>query len=115
MLHGKSISLARSLPLNFLDAQVCRRCFVSVLRPRPVVSQRGHHRDTGDANRNLHPDSAGNLDQHEMCSEGKEYTGAKHFERLLTAFDCGPKDPPFQPRPIAWQQTNDKESKYNEV
>jgi len=28
---------------------------------------------------------------------------ARHFERLLTAFDGGPKDRPFQPRPVARQ------------
>ncbi len=50
-----------------------------------------------------------------MCSKGQEYAGAKDFERLLTAFDCGAKDPPFQPRPIAWQQANDKEGEHNKV
>jgi len=50
-----------------------------------------------------------------MCGKGQEYAGAKDFERLLTAFDCGPKDPPFQPRPIAWQQSNDKERKHDKV
>src|SRR5450631_1151657 len=64
------IYLAGSLPLNFLDSQVCRRCFVSVLRPRPVVSERGHHQGTDDADHNLHPNSARNLNQHEMCSKG---------------------------------------------
>jgi hypothetical protein len=47
-----------------------RRCLVSILRPRPVVRQRGHHQDADNADHDLHPDSAGNLDQHEMCSKG---------------------------------------------
>jgi hypothetical protein len=46
------------------------RCLVSVLRPEPVVSQRGHHHDTDNADHDLHPDGAGNLDQHNMCSKG---------------------------------------------
>src|SRR5260221_11500370 len=50
-----------------------------------------------------------------MCSKGQEYAAKKPFERLLTAFDCGPKDPPFQPRTIAWQQTNNKEREHNKV
>lgn len=39
-----------------------RRCFVSVLRPGPVVSQRAHHQDPYGADHDLHPDSTGNLD-----------------------------------------------------
>ena len=92
-----------------------RRRLVSAFRPRPVVRQRGHHRDTSNADHDLHPDGARDLDQHDMCGKGQEYAGAKDFERLLAAFDCGPKDPPFQPRPIAWQQTDDKESEHDKM
>jgi hypothetical protein len=45
---------------------------------RPVVRQRGHHQDADNADHDLHPDSAGNLDQHEMCSKGQEYAGQPH-------------------------------------
>jgi hypothetical protein len=65
-----------TLPPRCLSTSRCddrlnlRGCFVSVLRPRPVVRQRGHHQDTDNADYDLHPDSAGNLDQHDMCSKG---------------------------------------------
>ena len=88
---------------------------VLLLRPGHVVSHRGHGREPGGADRDLHHERIRPCDQQEVCGKGEKDARAECGEPFLATFDDGPKRGRLETGSVARNEPGEKEGEREEM